>query len=165
MGRALIDELCVDYDLLCLRYRRPLADPRVREVIGDLSQPDLGLAPDELRRLGGQVDLVIHSGAMTKWNAAEEAVASVNVDGARSIAAFAERAKAPLYHMSTAFVARAGEQGGAGGGPAAYIASKVEAERVVRESRTGSVILRPSVITGDSREDRKSTRLNSSHER
>ncbi|GLW10125.1 hypothetical protein Misp01_52540 [Microtetraspora sp. NBRC 13810] len=55
--------------------------------------------------------------------------------------------------MSTAFVARppdAGESPDQGpGGPAAYIASKIAAERAVRDSGLPATIVRPSIIIGD----------------
>ncbi|MFE0251635.1 SDR family oxidoreductase [Streptomyces sp. NPDC059010] len=152
MGRALIDELAHDYDLICLRHRTPLDDPRVREVAGDLSRPDLGMAASDLRLLTDRVDIVLNNGATTKWTADTGEVTAVNIGGARNVLAFAERAEAPLYHMSTAFVARAEECASAESGPAAYVASKAEAEHMVRDSGIPSVILRPSVVVGDSRD-------------
>ncbi|MEU9185732.1 SDR family oxidoreductase [Streptomyces sp. NPDC048484] len=152
MGRALIDELAHDYDLICLRHRTPLNDPRVREVVGDLSRPDLGMAASDLRRLTDRVDLVLNNGANTKWTAAAAEVTAVNIGGTRNVLAFAERAEAALYHMSTAFVARADECAEDESGPAAYVTSKAEAEHMVRDSGVPSVILRPSVVVGDSRD-------------
>src|SRR5262249_48166661 len=79
----------------------------------------------------------------------------------------ATQASAPVFYLSTAFVARvtqaaarrgAAERAGAaegsgvprGSSPVDYLKSKVAAEEIVRASGQPAVILRPSVVLGDS---------------
>jgi len=71
VGRALIDELAHDFEIVCLRNRRPIADPRLAgEFAGRLDHPTLGLAADEYRRLAHRVDAIVHSAAVTNWKEA-----------------------------------------------------------------------------------------------
>ena len=69
--------------------------------------------------------------------------------------AFAERAQVPMYYVSTAFVANPpSPKGDRFAGAAGYIDSKIEAEQLTRESAVPTVIVRPSVVIGDSRDGR-----------
>ncbi|MFS8203759.1 SDR family oxidoreductase [Streptomyces sp. CWNU-52B] len=152
LGRALIDEFHDDYDVVCLRHSTPLDDPRVREVTADLQAPDLGLSADQRRELGAGVDVVVHSAAATNWRAAPSDIWRTNLDGTRSMLALAARVDAPFFYMSTAFVANplAPEEQQRFPGAAAYLASKSAAEEAVRSARVPGVVLRPSVVMGDS---------------
>ncbi|MFF9282534.1 SDR family oxidoreductase [Streptomyces griseosporeus] len=152
LGRALIDELSPGHRIVCLRHRTPLDDPRVEEVRADLLRPGLGLAAADRDRLAARVDLVVHSAAATNWKAEPEAIHRANLDGTLAVLGLAERAGAPVYHISTAFVANplAPEEQERFPGAAAYLASKTAAEQVVREAAVPGVILRPSVVMGDS---------------
>ncbi|MYS56661.1 NAD-dependent epimerase/dehydratase family protein, partial [Streptomyces sp. SID6013] len=105
LGRALIDELAPDYDLLCLRRSRPLHDPRVRELEGDLLAPRLGLSPGAWYELALRVDVVLHSAAQTNWRTPPEEIMRTNTLGAETLIDLAARADAPFYLVSTAFVA------------------------------------------------------------
>jgi nucleoside-diphosphate-sugar epimerase len=151
VGRALIDELSPDHRIVCLRHRRDLADPRVHQVTGSLDKPLLGLTPHDYDRLTAGVDLVVHGGAATNWKASAEAIRETNVAGTRAMLALAERAEAPMVYVSTAFVANppAGAEGQFASARA-YIASKAEAEQATRDSGVPTVIVRPSVVIGDS---------------
>lgn len=75
-----------------------------------------------------------------------------NTGGTRGMLELAAQAGAPLYYMSTAFTANplSGEDTERFPGAAAYLASKVEAEQIVRTSGVPGTILRPSVVMGDS---------------
>jgi nucleoside-diphosphate-sugar epimerase len=152
LGRALIDELSRDHHLVCLRHRAPLGDPRVREVQADILAPDLGLTRAERHRLAAEVDIVLHSAAATNWRMAPEDIHRTNTLGTGGMLGLAARAGAPFYYMSTAFVANplAGEDQERFPGAAAYLASKIEAERMVSGAGIPGVILRPSVVMGDS---------------
>ena len=154
VGRALIDELAPDHELVCLRHRTPLHDPRVREVSGSLAEPGLGLDPAEADRLVGRVDAVLHCGASTGWRASRVELFAANVEGTRRALDFARRIGATFYHMSTAFVRNSAQDDGRGDGPTAYVASKAAAEELVRQSGHPALILRPSVFIGDSRDGR-----------
>ncbi|MGW5237430.1 SDR family oxidoreductase [Monashia sp. NPDC004114] len=151
VGRALIDELSPDHRIVCLRHRRDLADPRVYQLTGSLDEPQLGLTAHDYHRLTARVDLVVHAGAATNWKASAEAIRETNLTGTRTMLALAERAEAPMVYVSTAFVAN--PPGGAKGQFAsarAYIASKAEAEQATRDSAVPTVIVRPSLVIGDS---------------
>ncbi|WHM34142.1 SDR family oxidoreductase [Streptomyces sp. BPPL-273] len=136
LGRALIDELAADFDLLCLRRNTPLRDPRVRELEGDLVAPRLGLTPLAWHELALRVDVVVHSAAETNWRTPPEDIMRTNVRGADNVLDLAARADAPLYLVSTAFVANTptDEDRARFPGAAAYLDSKSLAERMVREA-------------------------------
>ncbi|MFJ2257771.1 SDR family oxidoreductase [Streptomyces sp. NPDC087844] len=152
LGRALIDELATDFRIVCLRHHTPIDDRRVREIRADLLEPGLGLSSADLDRLAAEVDLVVHSAAATNWKAEPDAIRRANLDGTAAMLALAARAEAPFFHMSTAFVANplASEEQRRFPGAAAYLASKTAAEQVVRDAPVPGVILRPSVVMGDS---------------
>jgi len=152
LGQALIDELCDDHDLICLRHRTPLDDPRVREVAADLQAPGMGLSAAQLSDLATEVDVVVHSAAATNWRAAPADIWRTNLDGTRSMLDLAIRADASFFYMSTAFVANplSAEEQERFPGAAAYLASKTAAEEAVRSAQVPGVILRPSVVMGDS---------------
>ncbi|MFF4396498.1 SDR family oxidoreductase [Streptomyces sp. NPDC001480] len=152
LGRALVDELCDDYDVICLRHRTSLDDPRVREVTADLNTPGLGLPATERSGLTAAVDVVVHCAAATNWRAAPADIWRTNLDGTRSMLDLAARAEAPFFYMSTAFVANpvGAEERQRFPGAAAYLASKAAAEEAVRSAPVPGVVLRPSVVMGDS---------------
>ncbi|MDH6623278.1 nucleoside-diphosphate-sugar epimerase [Streptomyces sp. LBL] len=152
LGQALIEELADDFDLICLRRNRPLQDPRVRELRGDLLAPRLGLSEVAWGRLADEVDIVLHSAAETNWRTAPEEIVRTNTTGTRAVLGLAARAEAPFYLVSTAFVASApaAEDGRRFPGAAAYLASKTAAEQMVREAGLPGAIVRPSVVMGDS---------------
>ncbi|WP_217169680.1 SDR family oxidoreductase [Streptomyces sp. AC512_CC834] len=152
LGRALIDELAPDYDLLCLRRARPLHDPRVREIEGDLLAPRLGLDAGAWYELALRVDVVLHSAAQTNWRTPPEEIVRTNTLGAETMLDLAARADAPLYLVSTAFVANtpSEEDQERFPGAAAYLASKSRAEQLMRDAGLPGAIVRPSVVMGHS---------------
>lgn len=154
IGRALIEELAGFFDLVGLRHRNPIGDPRIRELSGDLTRPGLGLDGREARRLGLSLSAVVHCGAVTNWTARPARILSANVEGTANLLEFARHADVPVYHLSTAFVARRSAQSEKDDGLAAYLASKAEAEHLVRDSGHPAVILRPSVVIGASADGR-----------
>jgi nucleoside-diphosphate-sugar epimerase len=152
LGRALIDELAPDYDLLCVRRNRSLGDPRIRQIEGDLRAPRLGLSPRAWYELALRVDVVIHSGAATNWHLPPEDIVRTNTLGTDSMLDLAARADAPFYLVSTAFVANtpSEEDRRRFPGAAAYLDSKARAEQLTRDSGVPGAIVRPSVVMGDS---------------
>ncbi|MFG2681059.1 SDR family oxidoreductase [Streptomyces sp. NPDC048392] len=154
LGRALIDELAPDYDLLCVRRTRPLHDPRVREIEGDLLAPRLGLGAGAgaWYELALRVDVVLHSAAQTNWRTPPEEIVRTNTVGVETMLDLAARADAPLYLVSTAFVANtpSEEDRERFPGAAAYLSSKISAEQLMRESGVPGAIVRPSVVMGHS---------------
>ena len=148
VGRALLRRLR-DVDVVCLVHRSPVCGPNVTTVPGDIAEPALGLAGLAYAELAAKVDAVIHCAAVTDFNRTDGSHEAVNIAGTRHVAAFAAAAGAVLYHVSTAFVHTTAD-GDRGQTAAGYAASKLAAEQVVRSSGVPHVIIRPSVIIGDS---------------
>ena len=150
VGRALLPRLR-EFDVVCLVHRSPVCGPNVTTVPGDIAEPMFGLAERAYAELAAKVDAVIHCAAVTDFNRAGGSRQATNVTGTEHVAAFtaAAAAKAVLYHVSTAFVdtTAVGDRGRTAAG---YAASKAAAEQVVRSSGVPHVILRPSIVIGDS---------------
>jgi nucleoside-diphosphate-sugar epimerase len=150
VGRALLARLR-DFDVICLVHRSPVCGPNVTTVPGDITRPMLGLAERTYAELAAKVDAVIHCAAATGFNRADGSLEATNIAGTEHVTAFAAAAvaKPVLYHVSTAFVHTTAD-GDRGRTAAGYAASKAAAEQVVRSSGVPHVILRPSVVIGDS---------------
>jgi nucleoside-diphosphate-sugar epimerase len=148
VGRALLPRLR-GLDVACLVHRSPVAGPNVTAVPGDISQPMLGLAEPAYLELAAKVDAVIHCAAVTDFGRTDGSLETTNIAGTENVAAFAAAAKAVLYHVSTAFV-HAKAEGDRGRTAIGYASSKAAAEQAVRSSGGQHVILRPSVVIGDS---------------
>ena len=141
----------------------PLAQrPRVQVFSGDVSQPNCGLDPSAYVRLSAETTRVIHSAATVRFDHSLDEARRINLEGTRHILDFAGGARQlrSFAYVGTAYVA--GERSGlvrenelalGQGYRNTYEQSKAEAEAFV-QSRLGSipgVILRPSIIVGDSR--------------
>ena len=150
VGRALLRRLG-DFDVVCLVHRTPVSGPNVTAVPGDIAQPMFGLAEQAYAELAARVDAIIHCAAITGFNRTDGSLEATNVEGTAHVTAFAAAAAAKpvLYHVSTAFVhtTATGDRGRTAIG---YASSKSAAEQVVRSSGLPHVILRPSVVIGDS---------------
>ena len=131
---------------------------RAQSVTGNDRQPvDVALLPGDVTRPGLGVamlpplDLIIHSAAVTAFDAPESLYRAVNISGTANVAALG----VPMIQVSTAYVC--GTDDGrimeASTGTAyvnGYEASKAAAEAIVRASGTRFAIARPSVVVGDS---------------
>ncbi|GAB4587107.1 SDR family oxidoreductase [Nocardia sp. IFM 10818] len=148
VGRALIDELAADFDIVCLRHRRPIGDVRVSEFAGDFTHPTLGLPAADYRRLVHRVDAIVHSAAVTSWKEDPAEIRAANLAGPSAMLRLAAEAGVPLYFFSTAFVVHPFAGDDTFPGAAAYLRSKIEAEKLVREHPADTVIVRPSVVSG-----------------
>jgi thioester reductase-like protein len=148
VGRALLPRLR-DLDVVCLVHRSPVAGPNVTTVTGDIAKPMLGLAGHTYAELAAKVDAVIHCAAVTDFGRTDGSLEATNIAGTENVAAFATAARAVLYHVSTAFV-HTTVDGDRGRTAIGYAASKSAAEQVVLSSCIPHVILRPSVVIGDS---------------
>src|SRR5215471_7666899 len=148
VGRALLPRLG-DLDVVCLVHRSPVSGPNVITALGDVAQPMLGLAEQSYVELAAKVDAVIHCAAITDFNRTDGSLEATNIAGTGHVAAFAAAADAVLYHVSTAFV-HATADSERGRTAIGYASSKSAAEEVVRSSCIPHVILRPSVVIGDS---------------
>jgi nucleoside-diphosphate-sugar epimerase len=148
VGRALLPRLR-DFDVVCLVHRSPVSGPNVTTVLGDVAEPMLGLAEEAYVELAAKVDAVIHCAAVTDFGRTDGSLEATNIAGTENVAAFAAAADAVLYHVSTAFVHTTAD-GDRGRTAIGYASSKSAAEQVVRSSCLPHVILRPSVVIGDS---------------
>src|SRR5271156_1688688 len=141
----------------------PLMDrSRVQVFAGDVSQPNCGLDAATYRRLSAETTRVIHSAATVRFDHSLDGARRINVEGTRHILDFAGGARElrSFAYVGTAYVA--GERSGlirenelAVGQSYrnTYEQTKAEAEALVRSrlSSIPGVILRPSIIVGDSR--------------
>jgi nucleoside-diphosphate-sugar epimerase len=148
VGRAVLQRLR-DVDVVCLVHRSPVSGPNVTAAPGDIAEPMLGLAEQAYAELAAEVDAVIHCAAITDFNRRDGSLEATNIVGTEHVAAFAAAAKAVLYHVSTAFV-QTTTDGDRGRTAIGYASSKSAAEEAVRSSCIPHVILRPSVVIGDS---------------
>ncbi|KLI64412.1 SDR family oxidoreductase [Aurantiacibacter marinus] len=122
----------------------------LRTVSGDVTHDLMGLTPEPY-------DVVIHCAASLEFDAPEEDLRAINIEGTRNALAFAKAAGARFLHVSTAYVCgmREGEimEGPVPEGTRftnRYEASKAAAERVVAESGVPFAVARPSIVLGDS---------------
>ncbi len=152
VGQALLPRLLEesgDVKVVALVHRSPVSGYAVTSVRGDIAAPRLGLTHEVYARLAAKVDAVIHCAAVTDFNRTDGSLEATNITGTQNMAAFAEQAGATLYHVSTAFV-NTTVDGDRGSTAVGYAASKSAAEQVLRTSGIPHVVLRPSVVIGDS---------------
>lgn len=148
VGQALLD--CFShYNVICLVHRTPIKQPNITSIQADITLPDLGLDRTLFEDLARQADCIIHSAAVTDFKKPHELIKRTNILGLGGILEFAALARAPLYHISTAFV-HAARNSQEPDEYHVYTASKREGERMVRESGLPYVIIRPSIVMGDS---------------
>jgi thioester reductase-like protein len=100
--------------------------------------------------------VVIHAAATTDFLDDPAEIHELNVTGTQHVIEFAKAARASLIYVSTAFVDRLGDalssgvENEAALGRNAYLESKLASEALVRSSDLRHVIVRPSVVIGDS---------------
>lgn len=129
---------------LCRRRPAPRATVSVQ---GDVTRPRLGLDAADYARLCAQVDVVMHTAGVVGFGHTAEQYRATNIEGTRNVAQLARDAGARLVHVSTAFV----EEGlSTISAPSGYEASKREGDAVVRAAGVPAVIVRPSIVVGDS---------------
>jgi thioester reductase-like protein len=140
----------------------PTDRSRVHVYSGDVSQPNCGLDAATLNRLSADTTRVIHSAATVRFDHSLDEARRINVEGTRRVLDFAAamRRLRSFAYVGTAYVAgersdliRETELAVGQGYRNTYEQTKAEAEALV-QSRIGSLpgmILRPSIIVGDSR--------------
>lgn len=146
-------------ELEALAARAAEAHGSLRHVRGDLTEPDLGLSDEALAALS-EAGHCFHLGALYDIEAEPQIIERTNVQGTRALlstlrkAGFAGR----LHHVSS--IAIAGDYAGTFTEsmldegqrlPHAYHRSKLESERLVRESGIDHRIYRPGSVVGDSK--------------
>lgn len=158
VGRALLDQADPER-FMCLVRNRPVDVPGVETVKGDATLPRFGLSEPDFADLAARTTAVVHAAAGTTFfNTPPETLERDNVLQTERALELADAAGAPIYHVSTAFVPVDGsmpeekEARGSGVYPAAqaYIRSKVISEQRVAASGLRQLIVRPSVLFGDS---------------
>jgi thioester reductase-like protein len=136
--------------------------PRVEVFSGDVSQPNCGLDAASIQRLSTEATRVIHSAATVRFDHSLAEARDINVEGTRRLLDFAAgvRNLRSFAYVGTAYVA--GERSGLIREEEllvgqrfrnTYEQTKAEAEALVRSrlSSLPGMILRPSIIVGDSR--------------
>ncbi len=88
-----------------LRSRWGTDDERVVGVVGDLSQPQLGVSDADVSRLTGNVDHLFHLAAIYDMTADADSQRLANVEGTRHMVDFAEAVEAGRVHMVSSIAA------------------------------------------------------------
>jgi nucleoside-diphosphate-sugar epimerase len=162
VGQALLERLPAERTI-CLVHRHPVDREGVESVAGDATEARYGLSEAEFDALADRVDCIIHSAAITNFFTVEPAaIERANVAATERTLELASRAGAPLHFVSTAFVGGGAEALPGEGEPRrqlpgiaaaaeSYRVSKLESERLVRDSGLPGAVHRPSIMFGDSR--------------
>lgn len=145
IGQALLSRLDSS-PIICLVRQTKLNAQGNSTVVGDISLPRLGLDRTQFRDLAKRIDCILHCAAVTDFTVEDDSVFRTNARSLENIFELAACARIPIFHLSTAFI-RPPES--ASGEPL-YAASKREAERLVLASGLKYVIIRPSIVIGDS---------------
>jgi len=137
--------------------------PEIDEAVcGALSLPRLGLTAQRWRALADELDVIVHSGALTAWGQPRERYQAINVDGTQRVVELAQLAGAPIHLISTCFIYAAERAGLDRLGPTnvvkPYIWSKLEAERLLVEKGVPHTVFRPTNLVGHSRTGASSQR-------
>jgi NAD(P)-dependent dehydrogenase (short-subunit alcohol dehydrogenase family) len=143
-----------------LRNRWATDERRVVGVVGDLSQPGLGVSDEDVSRLRGDVDHLFHLAAIYDMTADAESQRLANVEGTRHMVELAEAVDAGRVHMVSS-IAAAGlyrgvwredmfdEAESLDNHP--YFRTKHDSEAVVRkESSRPWRVYRPGIVVGHS---------------
>jgi NAD(P)-dependent dehydrogenase (short-subunit alcohol dehydrogenase family) len=156
---VLVREGSIDrLDDLVARWGRP---ERIKPVIGDLSQPRLGVSDEQLAELrDADIQHVFHLAAVYDMTADDATNEAMNVGGTRNAVALANALEVEhLHHVSS--IAAAGlykglfredhfDQGQKL--PSAYHRTKFESERIAREESTVPWrVYRPAIVVGNSK--------------
>jgi len=147
IGRAMLEKMD-PRSVICLVRQTSVSHPDVMTVKGDISLPRFGWSSEQWHDIAARTDSIVHAAAITDFYKPDEKVIKTNVESLDNVFELAAAAKAPLYHFSTAFVRPAKTLGT--NGELAYAVSKRDGERMVRESGLPHVIVRPSIVIGDS---------------
>ena len=133
---------------------------RIIPVIGDLTEPGLGIREEDLAKLQGEITHMFHLGAIYDLRASAESQQRANVEGTRHAIEFAESAQVGCFHLMSS-IAAAGLYPGvfredmfeeAEDLEHPYFRTKHEAEAIVRaEYKRPWRIYRPGLVVGDSR--------------
>ncbi len=134
-------------------------DKRAIAVAGDLTQPELGVAAADRKKLTGKIAHFAHLAAIYDLKASAEEQQAGNIDGTRNAVQFANAIKAGRFHHVSS-IAAAGLYEGvwredmfdeAENLEHAYFATKHESEAIARkECAMPWRVYRPGLVVGDS---------------
>ena len=135
-------------------------DKRAIAVMGDMTQPELGVAAAERKKFAGKIRHFFHLAAVYDLKATAEEQQAGNIDGTRHAVQFANAIKAGCFqHVSS--IAAAGLYEGvwredmfdeAENLDHPYFATKHDSEGIVRkECTTPWRVYRPGLVVGDSK--------------
>jgi thioester reductase-like protein len=143
-----------------LRSRWGVGEDRVVAVVGDLSQPRLGVSEEDVAALSGEIDHLFHLAAIYDMTADADSQRLANVEGTRHMVELAEAIEAGRVHMVSS-IAAAGLYAGTwredmfeeaedlDNHP--YFRTKHDSERVVREECARPWrVYRPGIVVGHS---------------
>ena len=136
------------------------SEQQVIGIVGDLGKPNLGVAPDDLKKLKGKIAHFFHLAAIYDLSASAEAQQSANVGGTRHAVEFAATVGVGCFHHVSS-IAAAGLYDGvfredmfeeAEDLDHPYFKTKHDSEGVVRKHCTRPFrIYRPGFVVGDSK--------------
>ena len=143
-----------------LRARWGVDPDRVVAIVGDLSQPRLGVSDADVERLRGEVDHLFHLAAIYDMTADAETQRESNVEGTRHMVELAEAIGAGRVHMVSS-IAAAGLYKGTWREDMfeeaenldthPYFRTKHDSEAVVREEcERPWRVYRPGIVVGNS---------------
>ena len=132
---------------------------RAVPVFGDLTEKQLGVSSEDVKKLKGVIDHFHHLAAVYDLKADEESQVRVNIDGTRNTVAFAHAIEAKHFHHVSS-IAAAGLYEGvfredmfeeAENYEHPYFMTKHESEKIVRqECKVPWTVFRPAMVVGDS---------------
>lgn len=135
-------------------------DSRTIPIVGDLTQPLLGVSKTDLRKLKGKVSHFFHLAAIYDLKASAEDQQRANVDGTRNTVGLADAIATKHFHLVSS-IASAGLFEGlfredmfdeAENLDNPYFRTKHDSEAIVRkECKVPWRIFRPGIVVGDSR--------------
>ena len=133
---------------------------RAIPIVGDLTQPNLGVVQTEIRKLKGKITHFFHLAAIYDLKASAEDQQRANVDGTRNTVGLAETMAVKHFHLVSS-IASAGLFEGlfredmfeeAENLENPYFRTKHDSEGIVRkECHVPWRIYRPAIVVGDSR--------------
>lgn len=135
------------------------AGERVKPVVGDLTEPRLGLSDEQVAELRGTVDHFFHLAAVYDMTANDERNRVANVEGTRHAVSLANELQAGAFHHVSSIAAAGGfkglfredmfDEGQKLDHP--YHRTKFESERIARTQTTVPWrVYRPAIVVGHS---------------
>ncbi|RUT07247.1 hypothetical protein DSM106972_025080 [Dulcicalothrix desertica PCC 7102] len=155
----------VKHNLDCYGLWDNTYSSRIICILGDLSQPKLGLTENDFNDLAQKIDIIYHSGALLNWVCSYAALKPINVLGTHEIIKLAcEQKVKPVHYISTLAVWESAAYAGKivseaeplthwQGIKLGYSQSKWVAEKLILEAHERGLpvtIYRPPLISGHS---------------